>query len=323
MGDPRLVLAASALAVAACGNPEWQRQAAEAQAAVASIDRARLDGALRVNGAPFPFATCLSGDVGGYRGVELESRDGSKLRLVQEVDGTGTVIRTGTGEAPVTIKACGTVAVERLPEGHDGLYAAQGIARLDCGAGGLHVEGSVSFRCGVRRPPELPSPPPAPPPTSASTDGEDRYKVDVDFRAARSGDSYRVHVPGVGECTTPCALRGLPGSWDLRVSGAASFERHIFVPAVGADVKLVRATPGNATTRTLGWTLGALSAASALTGYAWGNANVGSSPPPPAIDVAAPVALFVAGFAGLFYSAYLIDRGNGGGFDDAEVTPRR
>jgi hypothetical protein len=155
----RVVQVSSGLALAsvptlACwpGNSEWGQENAAAQAAIRDINRSSMEGALRVDDAPFPFDYCLSGDAVGLQGVELEGTDGSRLRLVQEADGTGTVIRMPTGAAPVTMKSCGTVAVERLREGQDGRYAFRGVARVDCASGASRVAGSVSFRCGVARP---------------------------------------------------------------------------------------------------------------------------------------------------------------------------
>jgi hypothetical protein len=124
---------------------------AQANSMVAQAQQAaqsRIDGSLSVNAAPFSPTHCMSGQLAGFNGVDVLGVDGSRLRLVQEVDGSSTVIQMGTGATPVTMKACGKIDVQPSNITINGVRVMRGTAQLDCTSGQLHVAGNVSLQCG-------------------------------------------------------------------------------------------------------------------------------------------------------------------------------
>jgi hypothetical protein len=146
-----LAVAAPLLLAAAC-MPDVSGQIAQAQQAAAQAQQAaqsKVDGTITVNSAPFSVTSCMSGQLSGFNGVDVLSVDGSRLRLVEEVDGTETVIQMGTGAQPVTMKGCGKIDVQPSNVSINGVRVLRGTAQMDCTEGALHVAGSVSFQCGT------------------------------------------------------------------------------------------------------------------------------------------------------------------------------
>jgi hypothetical protein len=132
-------------------------------------------------------------------------------------------------------------------------------------------------------------------------------QVEVAFTADVGAGPYVVEVAGGGHCTTPCTLRGAPGSWTLEVSGPTTFEKPINVPATGASVVLGR--PHEARSggqRTLGAVLMVAGGAAVLAGFVWATAEA-SSPPPKSqlgLDITGEAGLVVVGLAAFLYGAY-------------------
>jgi hypothetical protein len=139
---------AAPLFTAACFSmpnmPDVNAQVAAAHAAA----QWKFEGPLTVNSAAVSVTHCTSGQLMGFNGVDVLTIDGSRLRLVQEVDGSGTVIRLGTGANPVTMKACGKIDVQPSNVSVNGVRVLRGSAQLDCTSDGLHVAGNVTFQCG-------------------------------------------------------------------------------------------------------------------------------------------------------------------------------
>jgi hypothetical protein len=148
------VLALSSLGlvtVAGC-MPDVSGQIAQANAMAAQAQAAaqsRVDGALTVNSSPYSVTHCLSGQLSGFNGVDVLGVDGSRVRLVEEVDGSETVIQMGTGATPVTMKACGKIDVQPANVVVNGVRVVRGTAQMDCTSGELHVAGNVTFQCGT------------------------------------------------------------------------------------------------------------------------------------------------------------------------------
>jgi len=142
-----LALASAALVGTACA-PDVSVQIQQANETVAQAAESHVDGPISVNAAPFSPSRCLSGQLAGFSGVDVLGIDGSRLRLVQEADGSGTVVQTGMGATPVTMKGCGRIEVRPTGAMVDGVRVVRGTAQLDCTAGDLHVAGDVTFQCG-------------------------------------------------------------------------------------------------------------------------------------------------------------------------------
>jgi hypothetical protein len=114
-----------------------------------ALSQSRVDGSVTVNNQPFSPTKCISGSIQGFNGADLMAVDGSRLRIVQEVDGSETVIQMGTGSNPVTLKACGKIDLQSTGVMVNGIRVVRGTAQIDCSAGSLHVAGNVSFQCGT------------------------------------------------------------------------------------------------------------------------------------------------------------------------------
>jgi hypothetical protein len=141
----------SALFAVAC-MPDVSGQIQAAQQAAAQAQQAaqsKVDGSLTVNSSPFSVTHCTSGQLSGFNGVDVLGVDGSRLRLVEEVDGSETVIQMGTGAQPVTMKGCGKIDVEPSNVSVNGVRVLRGSAQMDCTEGALHVAGNVTFQCGT------------------------------------------------------------------------------------------------------------------------------------------------------------------------------
>ncbi|HEY1692680.1 MAG TPA: hypothetical protein VGG39_10995 [Polyangiaceae bacterium] len=150
-------------------------------------------------------------------------------------------------------------------------------------------------------------------------------QVEVTFTADGAGAPYDVAVAGVGQCTTPCALRGAPGPWSLDVTGAAVFQKDIVVPATGASVALGRTVePRSGGQKTLGIVLMVAGGIAGVAGFVWATAEA-SSPPPKSqlgLDIAGEVGLVVVGLAAFLYGAYLDGQGAVVAPPDVVVSPR-
>jgi hypothetical protein len=170
--------------------------------------------------------------------------------------------------------------------------------------------------------PPASSSPPAPvvsAPSATPVDAE-RYKVDVDLRAAESGDTYSVDVAGIGRCTTPCTLRGFPGTWDVSASGPAQFETTVFVPATGARLELRRRHEARTFARALGTAIMIAGAAAFGAGFVWLDVDANSQSHP---NKLAPALVTIGGAAAFFYPGFvLFASGEGFGSDAAVVVPR-
>lgn len=139
----------------AMANAQIQQSQAMANAVITQANAAmaasqpHIEGSLTVNGNPFALTRCITGQFSGFNGVDVMTVDSSRLRLVQEVDGSGTVIQMGTGAAPVTMKGCAKINVQPSNMTVNGVRILSGTAQVDCTSGPLHVAGNVTFQCGV------------------------------------------------------------------------------------------------------------------------------------------------------------------------------
>jgi hypothetical protein len=101
---------------------------------------------LTVDGAPFPAASCRSGETSGFPGVELADVQGRRLRLAQNVDGTLAAAYFSAGSASgENLNACGTVSIQRGFGVVNGARNLEGSATLACRTEKHQVQGTVRF----------------------------------------------------------------------------------------------------------------------------------------------------------------------------------
>jgi hypothetical protein len=126
---------ANALQAQAAGMAQVQQAQSMVQAVVQQAQAAsqsHVDGALSLNAAPYTVARCVSGQLTGFNGVDVMGVDGSRLRLVKELDGSGTVIHMGTAANPVTMKACSKIDVQPANVSVNDVRVLRGSAQVDC-----------------------------------------------------------------------------------------------------------------------------------------------------------------------------------------------
>jgi hypothetical protein len=97
---------------------------------------------LTIDGAPFRLEKCTSGASQGFHGAELVGVDGTRVRLVAEVDGSSKVIvfRPFT-ERGVVLEGCSRVEMESRVS----RYAThvRGRASVLCDDKGTRIEGTA------------------------------------------------------------------------------------------------------------------------------------------------------------------------------------
>lgn len=106
----------------------------------------KLSGSLEVDGKTFELDSCRSGQVFGFSGVELRSKAGQKLRLVQTPTGEGAVMLFTSGTSVGTeLGKCGPFTLSQQNSTINNVKNVEGSATLDCSANGHSVKGAVSF----------------------------------------------------------------------------------------------------------------------------------------------------------------------------------
>jgi hypothetical protein len=97
---------------------------------------------LAIDGARVRFEGCASGASQGYHGAEVRTLDGTRVRLVSEVDGASKVIVFRPGaERGVTLEGCSRVEMVQSTSRHGG--SVRGRASVLCDDKGVRVEGTV------------------------------------------------------------------------------------------------------------------------------------------------------------------------------------
>lgn len=137
------------------------------------------------------------------------------------------------------------------------------------------------------------------------------------------GDPYSVEsveAAGIGQCLSPCTLRGLPGRWELdigHITGRlAGVERRmtIQVPAGGAHVKLSEGA--GPAMRTTGVVVMGVAAVTSMIASVWGLAEANQP------RQAVPITLFIGSMVAVcFPGLYLYKRGSNDVAVKATVTP--
>lgn len=105
-----------------------------------------LSGDLSVDGQPFALSSCRSGQVYGFVGVEVVSKDGAKLRMVQTPTGEAQAIYIAKGKSTGDeVGPCGAFQVSTQNSTINDVKNVEGSATLDCKAGGHTIKGSFTF----------------------------------------------------------------------------------------------------------------------------------------------------------------------------------
>jgi hypothetical protein len=106
----------------------------------------KLSGSISLDGKAFSPASCRSGQVSGFTGVDLVGADGTKLRLVSLPNGKSSAFLFPAGAATaIELGSCGAFAVERQNSQINKIYNVKGSATLSCSVDGHSAAGSASF----------------------------------------------------------------------------------------------------------------------------------------------------------------------------------
>jgi hypothetical protein len=105
-----------------------------------------FSGELVLDQVPISPTGCRSGEHYGYRGVELDAADGSRLRLVAQPDGSVEAFWFPPGgRLGDHLGACGAMETERQPARVNGVHGVDGHAELACASGTHALVGALRF----------------------------------------------------------------------------------------------------------------------------------------------------------------------------------
>jgi hypothetical protein len=105
---------------------------------------AKLTGDITLDGQPFELSGCRSGQPSGFAGVDLVGKDGRRLRLVAQPDGSSHAYLLADG-TPTDLGPCGGLTIETQNSTVNDVRNVKGTATLSCNAGGHQVGGRVTF----------------------------------------------------------------------------------------------------------------------------------------------------------------------------------
>jgi hypothetical protein len=107
-----------------------------------------VQGTLVRNQSPFRPSWCVSGEVNGFHGVEIQNEASERTRIVVDVDGSSRVVyfppksRIGT-----ILTNCSDVMIEPTNTRINGYRKWTGRARFDCSHDSVHLQGDLTFTC--------------------------------------------------------------------------------------------------------------------------------------------------------------------------------
>jgi len=106
----------------------------------------KLSGAVEINGESYELASCRSGAVYGFRGVELTTKGGHRVRIAATQTGEGFAAVMPPGAATGTeVGTCGPFSVEDQNSTINDVKNVEGTATLACEGGGFKLEGEIAF----------------------------------------------------------------------------------------------------------------------------------------------------------------------------------
>lgn len=105
-----------------------------------------LKGSVTVDGEDFALASCRSGQVYGFVGVEVVSKDGAKLRVAQAPTGEAvTFLIPADASTGVEVGRCGSFSVSTQNSTINDVKNVEGEATLECDGSGHTIKGTFSF----------------------------------------------------------------------------------------------------------------------------------------------------------------------------------
>jgi hypothetical protein len=108
--------------------------------------KAKLEGSLTVNGAPFEVSSCRSGQANGFMGVDLSNEAGATIRLVQTPMNVPQVLYLqGEGAQATMIGTCGSLTIRTQNSTINDIRNVEGNANLQC-AGAVTIAGAMRFQ---------------------------------------------------------------------------------------------------------------------------------------------------------------------------------
>jgi hypothetical protein len=105
----------------------------------------KLSGDVTIDGQPFEPASCRSGQVHGFLGVELTGEKGKRLRLVVTPTGEPEVILFAGESIGIRLGSCGSLTHEFQSSTINDVRNVKGSAQLDCESEGHTIKGTLSF----------------------------------------------------------------------------------------------------------------------------------------------------------------------------------
>ena len=107
---------------------------------------AKINSTLQLNGQPFVPTGCRSGQAFGFSGVEFTDKDGVRLRLLANADGTcsAALFKAGSAKGDA-FGPCGTLAMKTQSSRINSIHNLEGAANLMCRAAARKIEGSIQF----------------------------------------------------------------------------------------------------------------------------------------------------------------------------------
>ncbi len=107
---------------------------------------AKLSSDITVGGEKFEPTECKNGVSFGFMGVQLSDKDGRRIRLAPNADGTVAIMLFDKGQdVGNTVASCGTMSLAQQNSEINGVKNVQGKATLACGEGPGEIKGSISF----------------------------------------------------------------------------------------------------------------------------------------------------------------------------------
>ncbi len=105
-----------------------------------------LKGSVTVDGEDFALESCRSGQVYGFVGVEVVSKEGAKLRVAQAPTGEAVTFLIPAGASTgVEVGRCGSFSVSTQNSTINDVKNVEGEATLECEGSGHTIKGSFSF----------------------------------------------------------------------------------------------------------------------------------------------------------------------------------
>jgi hypothetical protein len=106
----------------------------------------KLSGTLTVDKKPFAPDSCRSGQIYGFAGVEVTSKQGSRIRVVLQPTGQGNLVFFPPGaQVGKQLGPCGVVSVTPQKSTVNDVRNVEGKVDLSCEANGHSVKGTLIF----------------------------------------------------------------------------------------------------------------------------------------------------------------------------------